>query len=175
MVKNNTQECFLYPERSRDKKSYLSRCKCPGWVQGMRSRRTWHAGTGLSRWRLEIKWRDKDVKVTIFSKVCCCAEFKKTSTARETRVSWKKVLLSKNKNRSARAFWNSLHFPVALWKTATWNHRTIPCLRSETLTATHLLLQIELNSALTFNAAKKGQAPFTDVLTRFLEEMEAHF
>lgn len=53
MVKNNTQECFLYPERSRDKKSYLSRCKCPGWVQGMRSRRTWHAGTGLSRWRLD--------------------------------------------------------------------------------------------------------------------------
>ena len=100
-------------------------------------------------------WRDKDVKVTVFSKVCCCAEFKKTSTARETRVSWKKVLLSKNKNRSARAFWNSLHFPVALWKTATWNHRTILCLRSETLTATHLLLQIELNSALTFNAAKK--------------------
>ena len=70
-------------------------------------------------------WRDKDVKVTVFSKVCCCAEFKKTSTARETRVSWKKVLLSKNKNRSARAFWNSLHFPI------------------------------ELNSALTFNAAKK--------------------
>lgn len=32
---------------------------------------------------------------------------------------------------------------------------TILCLRSETLTATHLLLQIELNSALTFNAAKK--------------------
>ena len=90
MVKNNTQECFFYPERSRDKKSYLSRCKCPGWVQGMRSRRTWHAGTGLSRWRLEIKWSDKDVKVTIFSKVCCCAEFKKTSTARETRVSRKK-------------------------------------------------------------------------------------
>ena len=36
-------------------------------------------------------------------------------------------------------------------------------------------LQIELNSALTFNAAKKGQVPFTNVLTRFLEEMEAHF
>lgn len=67
MVKNNTQECFIYPERSRDKKSYFSRCKCPGWVQGMRRRRTWHAGTGLSRWRLEIKWRDKDVKVTVFS------------------------------------------------------------------------------------------------------------
>lgn len=52
---------------------------------------------------------------------------------------------------------------------------TILCLRSETLTATHLLLQIELNSALTFNAAKKGQSPFTDLLARFLEEMEAHF
>ena len=35
---------------------------------------------------------------------------------------------------------------------------TILCLRSETLTATHLLLQIELNSALTLNAAKKGQS-----------------
>lgn len=146
---------FFYPERSRDKKSYLSRCKCPGWVQGMRSRRTWHAGTGLSRWRLEIKWRDKDVKVTVFSKACCCAEFKKTATARETRVSWKRFYWAKTKIALHVRFETPCIFQSPSEKQQPEIIYTILCLRSETLTATHLLLQIELNSALTFNAAKK--------------------